>query len=75
MFKNKSTKKRPEISGPLGFEHRVHTGYDQQRGQFVGLPKQWAGVVEPMSTTARPRPIVDPSLITHTEAEKQKVSY
>uniref|UniRef100_A0A670YZD7 non-specific serine/threonine protein kinase n=1 Tax=Pseudonaja textilis TaxID=8673 RepID=A0A670YZD7_PSETE len=39
MFTKK--KKRIEISAPSNFEHRVHTGYDQQEQKFTGLPRQW----------------------------------
>ncbi len=47
-------------------------GYDPVHGTFVGLPPQWQSVVEPATATSsspvsRPRPIVDPSLITQTE--------
>jgi len=61
MFSKKRPK--PAISVPSNFEHRVHTGYDPVRGAFVGLPAQWAGVVDP-AESARPRPIVDPSFTT-----------
>ena len=61
MFSKK--KKKPEISQPSEFEHRVHTGYDPVRRTFVGLPSQWNSVVEPVQTH-RPRPIVDPSSVT-----------
>lgn len=61
MFGKK--KKRPEISGPTDFEHRVHTGYDNVHGTFVGLPSQWTSIVEPVSRS-RPQPLVDPSSIT-----------
>jgi len=62
MFSKKRSK--PAISVPSNFEHRVHTGYDPVRGAFVGLPTQWASVVEPTETGHRPRPIVDPSYTT-----------
>ena len=62
MFGSNKKKKRPEISGPLNFEHRVHTGFDPQQGTFVGLPPQWAGIVQP--SASRPSPIVDPSIVT-----------
>ena len=72
--KSKKTKKgRPEISAPLNFEHRVHTGYDPVQGGFVGLPQQWSGIVDPQSS--RPKPIIDPSTITNFDLEKQKVSW
>ena len=61
MFSKK--KNKPLISVPSNFEHRVHTGYDPVRGAFVGLPAQWASVVEP-TQSSRPRPIVDPSFTT-----------
>ncbi|XP_075707475.1 serine/threonine-protein kinase PAK 1 [Rhinoderma darwinii] len=34
--------KRPEISLPSGFEHSIHVGFDPVTGQFTGMPKQWA---------------------------------
>ena len=72
MFKKK---KKPDISGPSNFEHRVHTGYDHQYKQFVGLPSQWQGIVstEPSSGDRR-RPMVDPSTITPVEIQPLKVS-
>lgn len=71
--KKKSTKKRPDISLPSNFEHRVHTGYDSHQGTFVGLPSQWSSIVEPSSPT-RPKPIIDPSHVTDVELEARKVS-
>ena len=72
MFGKK--KKRPYISNPSNFEHRVHTGFDSSQGKFVGLPLQWAGVVEAVKA-ARPKPIIDPSLITATEMQPLKVGW
>lgn len=43
MFSKK--KKKPLISPPSNFEHRVHTGFDKREGKFVGLPLQWASLV------------------------------
>lgn len=43
MFSKK--KKKPLISPPSNFEHRVHTGFDRREGKFVGLPLQWASLV------------------------------
>ena len=72
MFGKK--KKRPDISNPTNFEHRVHTGFDSSQGKFVGLPLQWASVVEAVKA-ARPKPIVDPSLITATDMQPLKVQF
>lgn len=63
MFSKK--KKKPIISAPTNFEHRVHTGYDRKEGKFVGLPPQWASLIQPHSN--RPKPIIDPSQITPIE--------
>ncbi|XP_054712298.1 serine/threonine-protein kinase PAK mbt-like isoform X2 [Uloborus diversus] len=63
MFAKK--KKKPIISAPTNFEHRVHTGYDRKEGKFVGLPPQWASLIQPQSN--RPKPIIDPSQITPIE--------
>ena len=43
MFRRR--KKRPVISPPSNFEHRVHTGIDQRSGVFFGLPAQWASLI------------------------------
>ena len=69
----KKFKKRPEISTPQNFEHRVHTGFDSEQGKYVGLPPQWAGLIIPEEKTERRRPLIDPSSITHTEIAPLKV--
>ena len=40
-----SRKKRPAISGPSNFEHRVHTRVSSEEGKLIGLPVQvsWGG--------------------------------
>ncbi|XP_037343060.2 serine/threonine-protein kinase PAK 6 [Pungitius pungitius] len=68
MFRKKK-KKRPEISTPKNFEHRVHTSFDPKRGCFVGLPTQWQSLIENLR---RPRPMVDPSRITEVELRPKK---
>ncbi|XP_049795725.1 serine/threonine-protein kinase PAK mbt [Schistocerca nitens] len=68
MFAKK--KKKPQISSPTNFEHRVHTGFDKREGRYVGLPLQWASIVgnnQILKSTNRPLPLVDPSEITPTE--------
>ncbi|KAJ8972821.1 hypothetical protein NQ317_008738 [Molorchus minor] len=63
-------KKKPQISSPTNFEHRVHTGFDKREGKYVGLPLQWASIVgnnQILKSTNRPLPLVDPSEITPTE--------
>ncbi|XP_060530835.1 serine/threonine-protein kinase PAK mbt [Cylas formicarius] len=68
MFSKK--KKKLQISPPINFEHRVHTGFDKREGKYVGLPLQWASIVgnnQILKSTNRPLPLVDPSEITPTE--------
>ncbi|KAH9417263.1 Serine/threonine-protein kinase PAK 5 [Dermatophagoides pteronyssinus] len=71
MFGKK--KKKPLISAPTNFEHRVHTGFDRKEGKFVGLPPQWLSLIHGGSNnngggnSNRPKPIIDPSNITPTE--------
>lgn len=70
MFTKK--KKKPQISTPMNFEHRVHTGFDKREGKFFGLPLQWGSIVGKdhilkSATNNRPLPLVDPSEITPTE--------
>eukprot|EP00058_Branchiostoma_floridae_P018931 XP_002604420.1 hypothetical protein BRAFLDRAFT_220446 [Branchiostoma floridae] len=76
MFGKK--KKRPEISAPSNFEHRVHTGFDRDHGEYVGLPAQWASVIGSPKEAAqpsavRPRPLIDPSCITPVDLSTLKV--
>ncbi|KAK2707506.1 serine/threonine-protein kinase PAK mbt-like [Artemia franciscana] len=71
MFSKK--KKKPVISHPSNFEHRVHTGFDWREGKFVGLPPQWQGIVNPSVSGKRPAPLVDPSEITPTEIIDLKI--
>ncbi|XP_030638464.1 serine/threonine-protein kinase PAK 6 [Chanos chanos] len=68
MFRKKK-KKRPEISAPKNFEHRVHTSFDAKRGCFVGLPTQWQSIIDNLR---RPKPMVDPSRITPVELKPKK---
>ncbi|XP_069493621.1 serine/threonine-protein kinase PAK 6 [Ambystoma mexicanum] len=68
MFRKKK-KKRPEISAPLNFQHRVHTSFDQKEGRFLGLPPQWQSVLD---TLKRPKPVVDPSRITPMQLQPMK---
>ena len=73
MFSKK--KKKPEISAPSNFQHRVHTGFDASNNKFVGLPKQWTNLVgqEPGATSPyRPQPVVDPSAITPMDIQEMK---
>lgn len=68
MFAKK--KKKPQISTPTNFVHRVHTDFDKAVGKFTGLPLQWASIVgnnQILKSTNRPLPLVDPSEITPTE--------
>ncbi|XP_078263376.1 serine/threonine-protein kinase PAK 4-like [Rhinoraja longicauda] len=53
---------RVEISAPANFQHTVHTSFDPQGQRFVGLPKQWQGLVA--DGLKRPTPLVDRSAIT-----------
>lgn len=70
MFRKKK-KKRPEISAPQNFQHRVHTSFDPKEGKFVGLPPQWQNILD---TLRRPKPVVDPSRITRVQLQPMKVS-
>ncbi|XP_051265101.1 serine/threonine-protein kinase PAK 6b [Dicentrarchus labrax] len=67
MFRRRKKKRRPEISVPQDFQHRVHTSFDAASGRYVGLPPQWQSVID---TLRRPRPLVDPSRVTEVERRK-----
>lgn len=73
MFSKK--KKKPQISAPANFQHRVHTGFDKREGKYVGLPLQWASIVgnnQILKSSNRPLPLVDPSDITPIEINDLK---
>lgn len=58
MFSKK--KKKPQISLPSNFEHRVHTGFDKKEGRYIGLPLQWASIVgnnQTLKSSNRPMPV------------------
>ncbi|KAM9339059.1 serine/threonine-protein kinase PAK 6b [Symphorus nematophorus] len=67
MFHRRKKRRRPEISAPQDFQHRVHTSFDATSGRYVGLPPQWQSVID---TLRRPRPLVDPSRITEIQLRK-----
>ncbi|XP_044024099.1 serine/threonine-protein kinase PAK 6-like [Siniperca chuatsi] len=67
MFHRRKKKRRPQISAPQDFQHRVHTSFDAASGRYVGLPPQWQSVID---TLRRPRPLVDPSRVTKVELRK-----
>ncbi|KAG7233560.1 hypothetical protein INR49_006835 [Caranx melampygus] len=68
-WRDRKKKRRPEISVPQDFQHRVHTSFDAVTGRYVGLPPQWQSVID---TLRRPRPLVDPSRITEVELGPRK---
>ncbi|XP_034383096.1 serine/threonine-protein kinase PAK 6-like isoform X3 [Cyclopterus lumpus] len=67
MFQRRRKKRRPKISPPQDFQHRVHTSFDAATGRYVGLPPQWQSVID---TLRRPRPLVDPSRFTEVQLRK-----
>lgn len=67
MFRPRKKRRRPEISAPHDFQHRVHTSFDAASGRYVGLPPQWQSVID---TLRRPRPLVDPSRVTEVGLKK-----
>ncbi|XP_039980500.1 serine/threonine-protein kinase PAK 6b [Xiphias gladius] len=69
MFRRRKKKRRPEISAPRDFQHRVHTSFDAATGHYVGLPPQWQSLID---TLRRPRPLVDPSRITEVQLGPKK---
>lgn len=55
-------KKRPAISTPSNFEHRVHTTVSRDEGRLVGLPVQWLSIVNEKQRNRQP--YVDADVIT-----------
>lgn len=57
-----SRKKRPAISGPSNFEHRVHTRVSTEEGKLIGLPVQWLSIVNERHRNRQP--YIDADVIT-----------
>ncbi|XP_078491955.1 serine/threonine-protein kinase PAK 4 [Ciona intestinalis] len=71
MFKGKN-KRKPDISGPSNFEHRVHTGFNEDEGKFIGLPIQWQSIIPDIKN--RPKPFIDARHITPVPVEKKIIT-
>ncbi|XP_036066397.1 serine/threonine-protein kinase PAK 6 isoform X1 [Oryzias melastigma] len=69
MFRRRKKKHRVEISSPKDFQHCFHTSFDAATGRYVGLPLQWQSIIDNLK---RPRPLVDPSMITNIELGPRK---
>ncbi|CAN0315420.1 unnamed protein product [Lampetra planeri] len=70
MFGRK--RRRPEISAPRNFVHRVHTGYDPQGMRFTGLPVQWHGLLQETLAPRHRHSSPDPSCIPPRELRAMK---
>ncbi|KAM4699409.1 serine/threonine-protein kinase PAK 1 isoform 1-T2 [Discoglossus pictus] len=44
-------KTKPYISEPILFKHMVHVGFDAVTGEFTGMPKQWALLLQRSNIT------------------------
>uniref|UniRef100_A0A8C7X148 non-specific serine/threonine protein kinase n=1 Tax=Oryzias sinensis TaxID=183150 RepID=A0A8C7X148_9TELE len=69
MFRRRKKKHRVEISSPKDFQHCFHTSFNAATGRYVGLPLQWQSIIDNLK---RPRPLVDPSMITDIELGPRK---
>ena len=38
--------KKMMISRPIGFKHNVHVGFNQDTGEFFGLPREWKQILD-----------------------------
>nr|POE75535.1 serine/threonine-protein kinase ste20 [Quercus suber] len=63
-FFNLSSPRRPAISAPENPVHVTHVGYDQQTGEFTGLPREWQRTLQANGITEQeqkkhPQAIID----------------
>ncbi|KAK5131244.1 hypothetical protein LTR08_001213 [Meristemomyces frigidus] len=63
-FFNLSSPRRPAISAPENPVHVTHVGYDQETGEFTGLPKEWQRTLQANGITdadqkKHPQAIID----------------
>ncbi|TKA67060.1 hypothetical protein B0A55_10413, partial [Friedmanniomyces simplex] len=63
-FFNLSSPRRPAISAPENPVHVTHVGYDQETGEFTGLPKEWQRTLQANGITEQeqkkhPQAIID----------------
>nr|POF20133.1 serine/threonine-protein kinase ste20 [Quercus suber] len=63
-FFNLTSPRRPAISAPENPVHVTHVGYDQQTGEFTGLPREWQRTLQANGITEQeqkkhPQAIID----------------
>ncbi|GAB1732200.1 hypothetical protein NU195Hw_g7985t1 [Hortaea werneckii] len=63
-FFNLASPRRPNISAPENPVHVTHVGYDQETGEFTGLPKEWQRTLQANGITEQeqkrhPQAIID----------------
>ncbi|KAK6397866.1 hypothetical protein LTR65_005114 [Meristemomyces frigidus] len=63
-FFNLSSPRKPTISAPENPVHVTHVGYDQETGEFTGLPKEWQRTLQANGITEQeqkkhPQAIID----------------
>lgn len=67
---SKKARRGDKISLPTNFEHRVHVIVDKETGQYIGLPTQWASIINTKVSRTPRRSNSSPDL-RHHYAEKQ----
>lgn len=58
------------ISMPTNFEHRVHVVLDRESGRYIGLPPQWASIINTKVPHATRRTNSTPDLRHHNTAKQ-----
>ncbi|KUJ12447.1 Pkinase-domain-containing protein [Mollisia scopiformis] len=57
------TPRTPKISAPENPVHVTHVGYDNETGQFTGLPQEWARMLEQAGITKKEQDEQDQGLL------------
>jgi len=65
MAKGKKKLRKKDISLPQQFRHQYHMTYDNQEGNYIGVPPQWKKFLA--KEFDRPKPFMDPSCVTDIE--------
>lgn len=65
MVKGKKKLRKKDISLPQQFKHQYHMTYDNQEGNYIGVPPQWKKFLA--KEFERPKPFMDPSIVTDME--------
>ncbi|XP_064638997.1 serine/threonine-protein kinase PAK 3-like isoform X2 [Lineus longissimus] len=81
VYKTIKKDDKPVISAPSNFEHTVHVGFDPSTGEFTGMPRAWADLLQHSAITEQekkknPQAVLDAlNYYDKSQKEEQESKY